>query len=404
MMDGRIRLERKKLVGLAALLLTVIGCEKRPEAPARPAPSVTVAQPVSERLIEWNEYTARLAAVEAVEIRPRVSGYIDSVHFTEGERVAEGDLLFSIDPRPFVAEVNRAKAGLAQANAAASLGRANLKRAIELARTQVISKEEADIRQSESLQADADVEEARANLDAATLQLDYTKISAPISGIAGRYLVTRGNLIQGGSGQGTLLTTVVPHDPIYAYFETDEAAVLSSIRRFFEGKIAGRGEEGSRPIEMELADETDFPRRGEVDFIDNQLDTDTATLLIRGKFENDNFLLTPGMFARVRVPASDEYDAILIPDEAIGADLSQRFVWVLGEDNKVERRTVELGPHHQKLRIVRSGLSTDDQLVIRGTQTLRPGTEVKPEEGRIDTGDAEPTPTPAATPVEEDAR
>ncbi len=295
----------------------------------------------------------------------------------------EGDLLFVIDRRPFEAEVARARARLSQAKAAQSLAQANLQRAVSLQRSQTISKEEAEIRISESKEADANVEQAQAELDAANLQLQFTEIRSPISGIAGRYLVSRGNLVQGGSGTATLLTTIVPHDPIYVYFESDEAAVLSAIRGFFAGRSPGREEPGSRPVEMQLADETGFPHKGEIDFVDNQLNSDTATMLIRGKFKNEDYFFTPGMFARVRVPTGKEHDVLMVPEEAIVSDLTARFVWLLGRDNIVERRKVELGARQGALRVIREGLSAGDQVVIRGIQMLRPGSKVTPQEGPI---------------------
>ena len=252
----------RTIVVTGVLAGLIAGCQKR-TPPAPPPPAVTVAHPLQKEITDWNEYTGRLAAVESVEVRPRVSGHVDSVHFVEGQEVKEGALLFVIDKRPFEAEVGRARARLSQAKAAQSLAKANLERAKKLASTQVISKEEADIRVSEAMQADADVEQATAELDSANLQLGFTDVRSPITGISSRHFVTRGNVVQGGSGEGTLLTTIVPHDPIYVYFEADEAAVISAIRRYFEGGQPGRGDPGSRPIEMQLADEKNFPHKGE---------------------------------------------------------------------------------------------------------------------------------------------
>ena len=375
-------------VAVRAILVTgvlaglIAGCQKR-TPPAPPPPAVTVAHPLQKEITDWNEYTGRLAAVESVEVRPRVSGHVDSVHFVEGQEVKEGDLLFIIDKRPFEAEVGRARARLSQAKAAQSLAKANLERAKKLASTQVISKEEADIRVSEAMQADADVEQAIAELDSANLQLGFTDVRSPITGISSRHFVTRGNVVQGGSGEGTLLTTIVPHDPIYVYFEADEAAVISAIRRYFEGSQPGRGEPGSRPIEMQLADEKNFPHKGKIDFVDNQLDPTSNTMKMRGRFENADRFFTPGMFARVRVPSGGPQQAILVPQEAIVSDLTARFVWVLKPDGAVERRPVELGSRHGNLRVVRNGLTAGDKVVIKGIQTLRPDVKVTPNEGSI---------------------
>jgi RND family efflux transporter MFP subunit len=375
----------------AAILASLLCACQKPSRPAPPPPAVTVANPLQKEITDWNEYTGRLTAVESVEVRPRVSGHIDSIHFVEGQEVKEGALLFVIDKRPFEAEVNRAEARLSQAKAAQSLANANLERAKRLASTQVISKEEADVRVSEAMQADADVEQAIAQLDSANLQLGFTDVRSPIKGIASRHLVTRGNVVQGGSGEGTLLTTVVPHNPIYVYFEADEAAVISAIRRYFEGIQPGRGERASRPVEMQLSDEKNFPHKGEIDFVDNQLDPGSNTMEMRGRFENADRFFTPGMFARVRVPSGGPQQALLVPEEAIVSDLTARFLWVLKPDGLVERRPVELGGRHGNLRVVRSGVAAEDKVVIKGTQTLRPDTKVTPHEGSI----ADPTGAPA---------
>jgi membrane fusion protein, multidrug efflux system len=375
----------------AAMLASLLWACQKPSRPAPPPPAVTVAHPLQKEITDWNEYTGRLTAVESVEVRPRVSGHVDSIHFVEGQEVKEGALLFVIDKRPFQAEVNRAEARLSQAKAAQSLAKANLERAKKLASTQVISKEEADVRVSEAMQADADVEQAIAQLDAANLQLGFTDVRSPITGIAGRHLVTRGNVVQGGSGEGTLLTTVVPHNPIYVYFEADEAAVISAIRRYFEGTQPGRGDRASRPVEMQLADEKNFPHKGQIDFVDNQLDPTSNTLEMRGRFENSDRFFTPGMFARVRVPAGGPQEAVLVPEEAIVSDLTARFLWVLRPDGTVEHRPVELGGRQGNLRVVRSGVTPEDKVVIKGIQTLRPDVKVTPHEGSI----ADPTGAPA---------
>jgi membrane fusion protein, multidrug efflux system len=378
------------VLAIAMLGGALVGC-KKPSPSVPPPPAVTVANPLQKEITDWNEYTGRLTAVESVEVRPRVSGHIDSIHFVEGQEVKEGALLFVIDKRPFQAEVNRAEARLSQAKAAQSLANANLERAKKLASTQVISKEEADVRVSEAMQADADVEQAIAQLDSANLQLGFTDVRSPITGIAGRHLVTRGNVVQGGSGEGTLLTTVVPHTPIYVYFDADEAAVISAIRRYFAGTQPGRGDRASRPIEMQLADEKNFPHKGEIDYVDNQLDPGSNTLEMRGRFENADRFFTPGMFARVRVPSGGPQQALLVPEEAIFSDLTARFLWVLRPDGTVERRPVELGGRQGELRVVRSGVAAEDKVVIKGIQTLRPDAKVTPHEGSI----ADPTGQPA---------
>lgn len=368
---------------LAIAAFIVVGCSKKEAPPAPPPPPVTVAKPIMKKVAEWAKYTGRLEAVEMVEVRPRVSGFIDSVHYNEGQKVKAGDLLFIIDPRPFEAKVNRLKAQLTQAEAALSLAQANLKRAERLIESNAISQEDADIRKSEALQAEADLAAAEAELKLAELDLGFTRVTAPIDGIADRHEVTVGNVVNGESVNATLLTTIVPHDPIYAYFEVDERSFLRNVRRYFEGELPGRGK-GSIPVEMGLADEEGFPFKGETNFASNQLDRDTATLTVRAIFQNPDEFLTPGLFCRLRTQSSKEKDTILIPDSAVGSDQTLRYVWVIGENNLAERRTVELGPKHEGLRIVRTGLTTDETIVINGIQFVRPGAPVTPQPGKFE--------------------
>ena len=378
---------------LAAAVLTgfVAGCRKSlPPAPL-PPPAVTVAQPLQKEITDWNEYTGRLTAVESVEVRPRVSGYVDSVHFVEGQEVEEGTLLFVIDKRPFEAEVSRAKARLSQAKAAQSLAKANLERAKKLASTQVISKEEADIRVREAMQADADVEQAAAQLDSANLQLGFTDVRSPITGIAGRYLVTRGNVVQGGSGEGTLLTTIVPHDPIYVYFEADEAAVISAIRRYFEGGQPGRGDPGSRPVEMQLSDEKIFLTRARsTSLITSSIPRRTPWRCVAG-------LQIPTAFhARHVCPRAGAIRWSEAGDSCAPGSHCLRFDGALRLGVEVRRHGGApaggaSGGRHGSLRVVRDGLTAGDKVVIKGIQILRPDVKVTPHEGSI----ADPEDAPA---------
>ncbi|MEO0793960.1 MAG: efflux RND transporter periplasmic adaptor subunit [Verrucomicrobiota bacterium] len=371
------------ILSSTAVLLAACGKEEQPNTAPQALP-VTVAIPVVERITEFAEFTGRLEAVEMVEIRPRVNGYIKSIHFEEGQKVQKGDLLYIIDPAPFEAQVNRMQAQLEQEQAALSLATANLERAERLADADAISREEADIRRSEALQAAADVKAAEAELEIARLNLSYTQIEAPIYGIADRHIVTVGNLVSGEQAIATLLTTIVPHDPIYAYYEVDERSFLRGVRRFFEGETPGRGSDISLPAYLGLDDEAGFPHVGEVDFASNRIDPDTATMTVRAIFENDDEFLTPGLFARIRVPASKEKDQLLIPDAAIGADQTHRFVWVVRDDNTVEPRRIDLGPMHHNLRVVRDGLQPGDRIVIMGVQFLQPGMPIAPQPGTIE--------------------
>jgi len=365
-----------------SLVAIVSGCsEQEASAPApQPALPVTVATPLEQTITEYAEFTGRLEAVEMVDVKPRVSGYIQSIHFEEGQKVKKGDLLFVIDQRPFQAQVNRRKAQVSQADAALSLAKANLKRSKKLITSQAISQEEADIRNSEALQAEADLAAANAELEAVALDLSFTKVTAPIDGIADRHFVTEGNLV---TGDQTSLTTLVPHHPIYAYYEVDERSFLRGVRQHFEGEQPGRGSDVQIPAYLGLDDEEGYPHKGVIDFASNQLDPNTATMTIRARFQNENEFLTPGLFARIRVPASKEKESILIPDTAIGSDQTIKYVWVVAADNTPERRHLELGPKHDGYRIVRSGLSTEDRIVIKGIQFIRPGITLAPQEIEI---------------------
>lgn len=363
----------------AVLLATLAGCqpETKNETAAAPAAfPVPVVQPTVKNIAEYADYTGRLEAVEIAAVRPRVSGYIESIHFAEGQLIHAGDLLYKIDPRPFQAQVNRLKAQVNQAEAALSLAQANLNRSQKLIEVNAISREEADIRKSEALQAEADLEAAIASLDAANLDLEFTQVVAPIDGIADRREVTVGNLVVASQ---TELTSIVPHKPIYAYYEVDERTFLSTARQLFKGEAVPRRSEMNIPAWLGLDDEEGFPHEGVINFASNQLNPNTATLTVRALFKNEDEFLTPGLFARIRVATSPKEDRILIPDTAIGTDQTIKYVWVVKEDNSVERRSLELGPMHKDLRIVRSGLTPDERIITSGTQFIRPGMTVAPQ-------------------------
>jgi len=383
---------------LAALLA---GCSK-PQPAAAPPPKVDVVRPIPRDVTEWDEYTARLEAVESVEVRPRVSGYLQSIHFQDGSIVKKGDLLFLIDPRPYEAQLRRAEADLALAKSRLELARKNEARAMDLIRSHAVSQEEADIRISTTRQAEAAVEQAEASVAAAQLDVEFTHVAAPISGRIGRKLVTEGNLITGGVGtQGTLLTTIVSLDPIYAYIDADERSYLKYIR------LAQRGERPSsreyhNPVWVALADEMDFPHEGAMDFVDNQLDRGTGTIIGRALLPNPDLALLPGLFARLRLPGSGQIHALLIPDAAIGSDQAQKFVYAVNADNIAVYRTVQTGSLIDGLRVIRDGLSADDWVISAGTQRVRPGLKVDPQQRTIQPSSGPPTPAaadaPAATP------
>jgi RND family efflux transporter MFP subunit len=362
------------LAGLAAALL---GCGKAPDQHPAP-PEVMVAQVLSQKITDWDEYTGRFQAIDTVEVRPRVSGYIDRVAFREGQAVKKGDTLIVIDPRPYQADFDRAKAGLALAKAQRELATLEAERVHKLKDSGAVSQEELDERLSTLNQQEASVAAAQAALDAAALNLSFTNVQAPVDGVASRAEITRGNLVTGGNNGGTLLTTIVSTDPMYVYFEGDEHAYL----RYQE--LARSGERKSsrnvaNPVRVGLANEEGFPHEGHMDFVDNQLNVRTGTIRGRAVLDNKDGLFTPGMFARVQLLGIGEREAILIEERAIGTDQTQNFVLVLDADNKVEYRPVQLGRGMQGLRIVNKGLKPGESIVVNGLQRVRPGTPVTPK-------------------------
>ena len=375
------RILRIALPGLiAAALLCASGCGKSgggaQQAP--PPPQVSVAKVVEKRVKDWDEFTGRLQAVETVEIRPRVSGYIDQVAFAEGKLVQKGDLLFVIDPRPYKAENDRAAADVKRYKTALELARIELTRVQQLKESGAVSAEELDERKSTVAQAEANVAAAQASLETASLNLSFTRVTSPIAGRAGRAEVTRGNLVTGGSNGGTLLTSVVSIDPIYLYFEGDEQAYL----RY--AKMARAGERPSsrdapNPVMVGLANEEGFPHAGTMDFVDNQVNPQTGTIRGRAVLPNKDGFFTPGLFARVQLLGSSEYSAILIDDRAVNTDQNQKYVFVLGPNDQIEYRHVTLGRLIDGLRIVRDGLKPGDVIVVSGGQRVQPGIKVTPQ-------------------------
>jgi RND family efflux transporter MFP subunit len=363
----------------AGLVLMLTACTEQQAATSPPPPpQVTVRQPVVREVVEWDEYTGRLEAVEFVEVRARVNGYLQSVHFTDGTLVKKGALLFVIDPRPYQAEVARAQAELALAQARYERTQKDFTRAQKLLQSRAISEEEVDTRAAEQRQAREAVQAARAAVDTAQLNLEFTQVKAPISGRISRNLVTEGNLINGGSAQATLLTTIVSLDPIYCYFDADERAYLKYVRLAQAGQRPS-SREVQNPVALALTDETGFPHQGYIDFVDNRLDPNTGTMTGRAVVANPNLTLVPGLFARVRLQGSGKYTALLLPDEAVGSDQSQRFVLVVNDQNTVEYRKVELGPLIDGLRVVRDGVQPADWVVVNGLQRVAPGARVTPQ-------------------------
>lgn len=360
---------------LGAAFLAFAGCAQVAQSDAPPPlPQVTAAAAVARDVTEWDELTGRLEPVQSVAIRPRVSGLVSQVSFEEGSLVRQGQLLFRLDDRPFQAQVDRLRAELAQATVSRDRAAVEMRRAEGLSSENAMSREESERRAGAAAEAAAHVEAVSAALRAAQLDLDFTRVVSPIDGRVGRALVTRGNLVSGGQGDATLLTTVVSLDPIYASFDADERAFLRYGDRVRRGSAGGKG---GLPVGLALADETDFPREGTLQFLDNQLDPSTGTIRGRASFPNRDHRLTPGLFVRLRLPGAATYPGVLVEDRAVGTDLDRRFVLVVGGDRKVESRTVTLGPLVDGLRVVRKGLAPGELVVVNGLQRVRPGMEVE---------------------------
>jgi RND family efflux transporter MFP subunit len=357
----------------------VVACSRQ-QAPEPPPSKVTVAHPIERELTDWDEYTARLEAVDSVEVRARVSGYLESVHFREGSLIKKGDLLFQIDPRPYEAQLHRAQGDLEQANSRVNLAQKNLARVAFLIKSQAMSKEEAETREALLRQAVAGVAAAQAAVDAAKLDVEFTRITAPVSGRVSRKFVTEGNLINGGIGtQGTLLTTIVSLDPLYVYFEANERDYLKYVRMAKSGARPS-SRDFKNPVWVGTADEQGFPHEGYMDFVDNQIDRGTGTIQGRGLVPNPDGMLAPGLFVRLRLIGSNKYRAVLIPDEAIQSDQAQKFVWVIDDQNRVRYRQITIGTLHDGLRVVSEGLTPADRVIISGVQRARPDAVVEPEE------------------------
>lgn len=343
-----------------------------------PPPKVTVTHPQTMTFTNWDEYPGHLEAVEMVEVRPRVHGQIESIHFQDGAEVKAGDLLFVIDPRPYRAELDRAQAERQRAETHLDLARNDLKRAESLRKTRAISEEEYDGRSKAAREADASVAAARAAEATAKLNLDYSRIEAPISGRIGRRYVTAGNLVQlqGSGGAATMLATIVSMDPIYCNFDADEATFLKYRSAGSAGNGLGR-KGGSLACELALVNEQGHPHKGRVDFFDNKMNEKTGTIRLRGVFPNPDRSLVPGMFATVRVPAGPPVQALAVPAVAIGSDQGLKYALVVNKDNVVETRPVELDRQHGAMRVVTSGLTPQDRVIVNGLMMARPGVKVQ---------------------------
>ena len=359
---------------LIAMAIAACNSEAAPADAMPPAPEVSVATVLSKQVRQWDEFTGRVAAVETVELRPRVSGYVERVAFQEGQEVRKGDLLFAIDQRPYRATMESALAGLERARSEARLAQTQDVRAQTLVEAKAISREEFETRKAATAQGNAGVRAAEAAVAAARLDLQFTQVRSPIDGRAGRALMTEGNLAQ---ADATLLTTVVSLDPVHVYFESDEQSFL----RYSDLARKGERTRSSNPVRVGLANEAGYPHAGVVDFIDNQVDPRTGTIRARAVLRNPDRVFTPGLFARVQLQGSGEFKALLIDDKAVLTDQDRKYVYVLGPKNAAMRKDVVLGRMADGLRVVESGLTPQDKVIVHGVQKVFfPGMPVAPKQ------------------------
>ena len=362
---------------------TLVGCDSKPAASsAPPPPSVTVARPLQKTITEWDEYTGRFAAVATVEVRARVSGFIDSIHFKDGQLVKQGDPLFVIDPRPYKLAVEQAKAEVERVQAKLQIATLDVERATPLVRSQTLTEREFDTRRSNQREAAGAVASLEAALKQSELNLEWTEVRAPIAGRISDRRVDAGNLVSGGQTGATLLTAIVSLDPIHFVFDASEADFLRYTRLAAAGARPS-SRDVQNPVSVRLADESDYKHQGRMDFVDNVLNPKTGTIRGRAVFDNKDGLLTPGSFGRLRL-FGGEHDALLVPDSAIASDQASKIVFTAADDGTVGTKRLELGPMVEGLRVIRSGLTPTDRIVIEGLQRARPGQKVTAQDGKIE--------------------
>ena len=379
-------------IAVAAVLLTtaLYGCSKGQEAPQQGPAPVTVATPLQNQVVDWDEVTGRFEATRSVDVRARVGGYIQSVHFKDGDFVRQGQLLFTLDARPAQAALAAARAQLAQAQAQLSLARTELARSEGLLSSQAVSQAEVDSKRGAVAQGEAAVAAANAAIRARQLDVEFTRVTAPISGRVSDRRVDPGNLIGGGSSAGDVLTTIVSSAPIYFVFDGSEAMAL---------KYQRDRAQGAAPVRIRLQDETEFTHSGTLDFSDNAIDPASGTLRLRALVPNANGFIKPGMYGHAQLAGGGAYQAMLVPDTAISADGPRRVVMVVAKDGTVGAKPVQVGPVINGLRVIRSGLQPDDRVIINGLQRARPGQKVTAQNGEIKPSEkaANPAPTTAAS-------
>lgn len=369
------RLALLLLFGCAGFFgLTLVGCQNgQVQKKAAKTPEVFVTPAVSRETTDFEDFTGRLEAVQKVEIKSRVTGYLNDIIFKDGAQVEENELLFEIDPRTFEAKLEQAKAALLQSQARFKKLEADLNRASGLLASRSISKEEFDKISGEFNEAEAAVQAAKAGVKSEQLYVDFTKVKAPIAGLLSRTMLDEGNLVEADK---TILTSIVSQDPMYAYFDVDERTLLRVRRLIQEGKIRS-ARDTKVVVRMALADESEFTREGEINFVDNQVDPDTGTLRIRAKFDNPKGFMAPGMFVRIRVQIGLPHPSILVPEQAVGVDQGQKYVYVVNESNEVEYRKVTTGALLKGgLRVVEDGIAADEKVITSGLQRIQPKSKV----------------------------
>ncbi|HIC2873392.1 TPA: efflux RND transporter periplasmic adaptor subunit [Enterobacter kobei] len=356
-------------LGAMLLSLLLVGCDNSvAKNAAPPAPAVNAADVVVKSISQWDSFNGRIEAVESVQLRPRVSGYIDKVNFTDGQEVKKGEVLFTIDDRTYRAALEQAQATLERAKTQASLARSEANRTDKLINTNLVSREEWEQRRAAAIQAQADIRAAQAAVDAAQLNLDFTKVTAPIDGRASRALITSGNLVTAGDS-ASVLTTLVSQKTVYVYFDVDESTYLhyQNLARSGQGASSNHT---ALPVEIGLAGEEGYPHQGKVDFLDNQLAPSTGTIRMRALLDNAQRQFTPGLFARVRLPGSAEFQATLIDDKAVLTDQDRKYVYIVDKEGKAQRRDITPGRLADGLRIVQQGLKPGDKVIVDGLQKV----------------------------------
>lgn len=366
--------------GTLSALLSACGSSEGQQGPQGGPPPVSVAPAVQREVQDFDEFTGRLEATETVDLRPRVSGYVQQIHFREGQEVKKGELLFTIDPAPFKADLAKAEAQLAAARTQADLAKVEQARAERLISAKAISQQEYDQLTSSLRNADANVRAAEAAVATSKLNVDYAYVRAPIAGRVSRANITVGNLVNQGD---TILTTIVSLDKVYAYFDASEQTYLKYVAKAREGTRPS-SRTTANPVFMGLSDETGFPHKGVIDFVDNRLNTQTGAIRARAVFDNAERRYTPGLFARVKLIGSGSYKAVLTPERAIGTDQSKRFVLVIGPNNVAQFRDVKLGPLIDGMRVIETGVQAGDLVVVNGLQRVRPGMPVTPQKLEVD--------------------